>query len=469
MHKYMLFIVSIGLGITSAHAQLSSEQARAKLSAQALQKVAQGKINLDALLNNASNDLIVETNHAQPLTSTSLITQLHQQKQNLRQRLSVLGGVQLMRDYNALPLTFYRIQQRDTLVKLLNDPEVKAVYPNIASKTMANENLNLIGQPAVKSKGYTGQGTSVAILDTGVDYRLNDFGNCTRAGTPASCRVSYAMDMAPEDNQLDDSEKHGTNVAAIAATVAADTKIIAMDVFRGKLAYDSDIAAALNWVTNNAKTLNIKTANMSLGGDLNTSTCTGSLSKSFQTLREAGVLPVVAAGNSAKSNAISYPACLQGAVSVGAVYDSNIGRVMYSSCTDSSSYADKVACFSNSSANLTLLAPGVRISGGGIVMSGTSQATPHVAAALAIIRANNAFANDSLDESVNRLKNSGTLVTDTRNGLRFSRLNLAGALSGLTGTPTQNNTATFDQNNSAAAPATPTKCTRTLFFTSCRG
>ncbi|MCG3024146.1 S8 family serine peptidase, partial [Escherichia coli] len=88
----------------------------------------------------------------------------------------------------------------------------------------------------------------------------------------------------------------------------------------------------------------------------------------------AGVLPVVAAGNSAKSNAISYPACLQGAVSVGAVYDSNIGRVMYSSCTDSSSYADKVACFSNSSANLTLLAPGVRISGGGIVMSGTSQA-----------------------------------------------------------------------------------------------
>lgn len=144
MHKYMLFIVSIGLGITSAHAQLSSEQARAKLSAQALQKVAQGKINLDALLNNASNDLIVETNHAQPLTSTSLITQLHQQKQNLRQRLSILGGVQLMRDYNALPLTFYRIQQRDTLVKLLNDPEVKAVYPNIASKTMANENLNLI-------------------------------------------------------------------------------------------------------------------------------------------------------------------------------------------------------------------------------------------------------------------------------------------------------------------------------------
>lgn len=92
---------------------------------------------------------------------------------------------------------------------------------------------------------------------------------------------------------------------------------------------------------------------------------------------------------------------------------------MYSSCTDSSSYADKVACFSNSSANLTLLAPGVRISGGGIVMSGTSQATPHVAAALAIIRANNAFANDSLDESVNRLKNSGTLVTDTPKWFTF--------------------------------------------------
>jgi hypothetical protein len=62
----------------------------------------------------------------------------------------------------------------------------------------------MINQPPVKTSGRVGTGTAVAILDTGVNYLLPDFGSCTSPGVPSTCKVVYAQDFAPSDGKLDD-------------------------------------------------------------------------------------------------------------------------------------------------------------------------------------------------------------------------------------------------------------------------
>lgn len=472
MYKKLILAISVIISVSHTNAQVSVDTAKQQLSLQAKQKVANAKININSLLGNSSNDLIVEFESSSSEYSSfkEMRENISSEKKKIKNQLGLSNGLQLLRDYNALPLSLYRVNDRSALVKLLNDPKIKAVYPNSVSKKTLAESLPFIGQPVAKTKGLNGEGTSVAVLDSGVDYTHKDFGNCTSPNSSSSCRVNYAIDFAPQDNMLDDDERHGTNVAAIVAGTAPKTKIIAMDVFRGESAYDSDIAAALNWVANNAGTLNIKAANMSLGGGAYTTTCRSALTQTFQKIRNSGVIPIVAAGNSGNTNRISHPACVQGAVSVGAVYDANIGRVSYRSCTDRNSYADKVACFSNSASFLSILAPGTEINAGGVVMSGTSQATPHVAGAVAVLRANNALPNESLDSIVNRLRDTGTWITDQRNGLRFPRLNLEAAVSGInTNNPTPV-TPSVPQpiNPTNPNPINPSKnCYRYLWFTIC--
>jgi subtilisin family serine protease len=97
--------------------------------------------------------------------------------------------------------------------------------------------------------------------------------------------------------------------------------------------------------------------NLSLGS--NTASATPCAESSYEPVfaaaRAAGIVPVVASGNEARKGTIASPACAPSAVSVGAVYDSNIGSRAWGPCNDTTTAADKVACFSNSASFLTLL------------------------------------------------------------------------------------------------------------------
>lgn len=59
-----------------------------------------------------------------------------------------------------------------------------------------------------------------------------------------------------------------------------------------------------------------------------------------------------------------FPSCISYATSVGAVYDANIGGVSFgegkctpSGCTDSTTSADKITCYSNSGNRTDVFAP----------------------------------------------------------------------------------------------------------------
>ncbi|MFT3842147.1 MAG: S8 family serine peptidase [Myxococcaceae bacterium] len=341
--------------------------------------------------------------------------------------LRAAPALTVVREYDQLPLSVVSLSSEQNLTDLLADPNVAGVYDDEVYQHTLAQSLPLIGQPTAAANGFTGAGTTVAVLDTGLDYTLSDFGHCTAPGTPSGCRVPYVHDFAPDDGVLD-ANGHGTNVAAIVAGVAPGASVLGLDVFSGSSAYSSDIIAAINWCIQNRATYNIVALNMSLGSGGSTTTCGSDVfASAISSAKQVGILSAVASGNNGYSNMISSPACTPDAVSVGAVYDATMSGLSYSNCSDASPVADQITCFSNSASFLSLLAPGAMITAGGHTMAGTSQASPHVAGAIAVLRAG--FPSDTPDQTVNRLKSTGKSITDARNGVTTPRIDLAAATS----------------------------------------
>lgn len=327
--------------------------------------------------------------------------------------------------YRHFPVVKARVDSMQALEMLDADERVARVVDDERFEHFLTQSLAQIRQPVAAGDGKRGGGTSVAVLDTGVDYTHPAFGACTQPGA-AGCRVTYAADTAPSDG-VPDEDGHGTNVAAIVLGVAPNTRILALDVFDGGYAYASAILTAIDWVIENRAARKIVAMNMSFGGGLFASTCSTSiLAVAIAAAREAGVLSAVASGNSGSRTSISHPACAPAAISVGAVYDANVGGVGYSSCSDTTTQADLVTCFSNSAPFLSMLAPGALITAGGHTYAGTSQATPHVAGAIAVVAAT--YPTLTPAQIVKRLQSSGRFVTDPRNGVKTPRLDLAASV-----------------------------------------
>jgi uncharacterized repeat protein (TIGR01451 family) len=121
-------------------------------------------------------------------------------------------------------------------------------------------------------------------------------------------------------------------------------------------------------------------------------------------------------------------------VSVGAVYDAAYGTVGWNAtaasggvCYDASA-ADKVTCFSQSASYLSMLAPATFVNAPtpAFQQSGTSQATPHVSGAIAVLRAR--YPAESLSETLQRLQLSDVRDTDAASGVTTPRLDLLAAV-----------------------------------------
>ena len=394
---------------------------------------------VNELRTNGSVDAILSVKFADTLDEDNLDAAARVYDRRKDASLNAAGsGVTERDDFEVLPAAAVRIDSEAALLKLASAPSTLTVRIDGENTTSLAQSLPLIRQPQVAAAGNQGAGTSVAVLDTGVDFERDAFGACDHAGEPG-CRVAFADDFAPDDGELDDGG-HGTNVAGIVAGVAPGARILGLDVFHetddGDLsADDSDILAAVNWAIDHQTDFNIRAMNLSLGvGETyHNSECSGSAyTGPFQLARLHGILPVVAAGNDAFDHdedfhtGVAMPACTPGAVRVGAVYDDELGEEGWSNCRDTDADADEVTCFSQTGPMLTLLAPGAEITAAGITQSGTSQATPHVAGAAAVLAAVRPRASAAKIER--SLRDSGPIVEDDRTDLARHRLDLVDAV-----------------------------------------
>ena len=337
------------------------------------------------------------------------------------------------REYSELPMLALKLRHPDALARLLAHPDVKAVHADVPIKLFADASLTLVNQPPVQTvMQRTGAGQTIAVIDSGVDYTQAAFGSCSAPGVGSGCKVvaSYytaTNSATPPAGDTLDTIGHGTKVSTVALSVAPGARIAALGVFTGGASNSSDVIEAINWTIANRAAYNIVGINLSLGDSINhTDTCAGNvLATPVNSARNAGMAVVAATGNDAFTSGIAAPACVSAAVAVGAVYSANWGGLAWSGCTDASTAADQITCFSNSGAQLDLLAPGALFSFNGSNSGGTSFASPMVAGAVAVLKAQ--FPGETVSQIEARLLNNGALLTDPRNGVARRRLDLLAA------------------------------------------
>lgn len=251
----------------------------------------------------------------------------------------------------------------DSIITVVNPLPVQTASPQ---EYLDSWGVQHIGADVAAMHGYKGAGAKVAILDSGIDYNHPDLKDNYKGG----------YNFVYENNDpFDDSRYgHGTHLAGIIGAkdngtgvvgVAPEASLYAVKVLNGGLmGSTSDILAGIEWAITNK----MNVINMSFGAPMDSQAFRDSCDLAYK----AGIILIGAAGNF-NQPIVDNPAGFDSVIAVSATAND-----------------DSRAPFSNYGTKVELSAPGVAIKstvpGGGYgVLSGTSQAVPHVAGVAALI------------------------------------------------------------------------------------
>ncbi|KAH7001331.1 peptidase S8/S53 domain-containing protein [Ilyonectria destructans] len=304
-------------------------------------------------------------------------------KRNLGKRSSV--GHMLSTQVNTFSMNKWRgmtLDADDDMVQeLFNAEEVayieadtKINITGAIAQINATPGLNRLSHSAPNTETYifddsAGEGITAYVVDTGIRVTHTEFEG----------RATFGANFVDTIN--DDENGHGSHVSGTigGATfgVAKKVNLVAVKVLDASGGgSNSGVLQGMQFVVDDVanKTLTGKAVmNMSLGGSFS-----AAINSAIKAIFDAGIVPIVAAGNENQDTANTSPGSAPQAITVGAI----------------DATTDERADFSNFGPDVDIYAPGVAVLSVGIdsdtaqaTLSGTSMASPHVAGLAAYLMA----------------------------------------------------------------------------------
>ncbi|MFE2425833.1 S8 family serine peptidase [Streptomyces sp. NPDC059373] len=342
---------------------------------------------------------------AQQQDGIQLIVTYKGERPAARTELRSAGDTKLRRSFGSIDadaVTTPRADAASAWDALTSEPKSTAPYRTAAAgvdtvwlddirQVDLDQSVPQIGAPTAWAAGYDGRGTTIAILDTGVDETHPDL-----AGQEIA---EKNFSGSPDDK---DHYGHGTHVASIAAGTGAKSNgkytgvAPGAKILDGKVLNDygsgstSGIIAGMEWaVAQGADVVNLSLGSPDTPGVDPLEEAVNRLSA------ESDTLFVVAAGNTgvgAGTGTINSPGSADAALTVGAV-DKSDKLASFSSrgprVGDGAVKPDVTAPGVNiaaaAAAGSVVAATGTPVADGYVALSGTSMATPHVTGAAAIL------------------------------------------------------------------------------------
>ncbi|MGW1345170.1 S8 family peptidase [Kribbella sp. NPDC002412] len=276
-----------------------------------------------------------------------------------------------------------KARAHETWQTLSTGRDVQKLWLDAKVRKTLDQSVPYVGAPQAWQAGYDGSGTTVAVLDSGVDAEHPDLAGAVKA-----------QQNFTDSPEVGDRDGHGTHTSSTVAGrgVASNGKNKGVapgaQLLSGKVLNDygsgelSWIIAGMEWaVAEGADVIS-----MSIGTSEPVD-CTDPMAAAVDRISaESGVLFVVAAGNLyGPAETISSPGCAASALTVAAT----------DLTQTTADFSSRGPVMSNHAVKPDIAAPGVDITAaraGGrgdsayTDMSGTSMATPHVAGAAAILK-----------------------------------------------------------------------------------
>jgi serine protease AprX len=180
---------------------------------------------------------------------------------------------------------------------------VQSTTESTGPHTPSDAFLRETGAARLASGGDTGQGVTVAVLDTGID-NLPDF----------SGRLAGGVDLTNGNAPFQDSYGHGTFVAGLIAGNGASSKGKYSGEAPGAKLVSIKVAGAdgtthlgtlisgLEWAADHRSDYGIKVLNLSLGLQPISSTVTNPLDQAVEAVWKSGITVIASAGNAGPFN-----------------------------------------------------------------------------------------------------------------------------------------------------------------------
>ena len=284
---------------------------------------------------------------------------------------------------------------------------VQSTTVSTGPHTPSDAFLQETGSTQLASGGDTGQGVTVAVLDTGID-NLPDF----------SGRLVGGVDLTNENNPYQDSYGHGTFVAGLIAGDGASSngqysgeapgaKLVSIKVAGADgTTHLGTLISGLQWAADHQSIYGIEVLNISLGFQPSQSTVNNPLDQAVEAVWNSGIAVVASAGNAGPFNGtILSPGDDPLVITAGALGDLATGSLPDDGLSDSGSAAPTPPdgwvtpdLVTSGRSVVSLAAPGstiynnypsARVGSANFVGSGTSFSAAITSGAAALVLADN--------------------------------------------------------------------------------